>query len=40
VLGMKHSFCFNSIASKAQPSESIPMKKDCRGWKSTSFWAA
>src|SRR3954469_16480210 len=29
MLGMKHSLCFTSIVSKAQPSLSIPTKKSC-----------
>ncbi len=29
MLGMKHSLCFNSIESNAQPSESMPTKKSC-----------
>ena len=29
MLGMKHSLCFTSIVSKAQPSLSIPTKNSC-----------
>src|SRR4051794_5010360 len=29
MLGMKHSLCFTSMVSKAQPSESMPTRKSC-----------
>ena len=34
---MKHSLCFSSIVSNAQPSESMPTRKSCLGVKS-SMW--
>ena len=33
MFGMKHSLCFTSIVSKAQPSLSMPMKNSLRFWK-------
>src|ERR1035437_3448865 len=35
-LGQKHSFCFISIVSKAQPSESIPIKNFLSGIKANN----
>src|SRR5438552_18591978 len=34
MFGMKHSLCFTSIVSNAQPSESMPTRKSCCGSRS------
>src|SRR5450756_2831027 len=36
VAGMKHSLCLISMASKTQPSESMPMKWSFLGWNAVS----
>ena len=39
MFGMKHSLCFTSIVSNAQPSLSIPTKKSCclTNWRKASW---